>query len=73
MLNYEDEQKNSYLGHITEGIGPAGQATADIDQQLVSNLHLHNRKKGKKLKLKRFATVKLIGKILGGKSIFEPY
>jgi hypothetical protein len=32
--------KVSYLGYIAKGIGPTSQATADIDQELVANLHL---------------------------------
>jgi hypothetical protein len=33
-------QKVSYLGYIAKRIGPTSQATADIDQELVANLHL---------------------------------
>jgi hypothetical protein len=37
---YSKYKKVSYLGYIAKGICPTSQATADIDQELVANLHL---------------------------------
>jgi hypothetical protein len=40
LLPVTPNTKVSYLGYIAKGIGPTSQATADIDQELVANLHL---------------------------------